>query len=89
MTRAGSTALVAVALGLFLGCWTLLHHGFLERGQLTDTGTYARYGDAIADGAVPYRDFRLEYPPGALRSSSSPRSATRATRSRTTAGSTG
>ncbi|HXY80763.1 MAG TPA: glycosyltransferase 87 family protein [Gaiellaceae bacterium] len=66
MTRAGSTALVAVALGLFLGCWTLLHHGFLERGQLTDTGTYARYGDAIADGAVPYRDFRLEYPPGAL-----------------------
>ena len=66
MTRAGSTALVAVALGLFLGCWTLLHHGFLARGQLRDTGTYARYGDAIADGAVPYRDFRLEYPPGAL-----------------------
>jgi hypothetical protein len=66
VTRAGSTALVAVALGLFLGCWTLLHHGTLGRGQLRDTGTYARYGDAIADGAVPYRDFRLEYPPGAL-----------------------
>ena len=66
MTRAGSAALVAVALGLFLGCWTLLHHGTLGRGQLRDTGTYARYGDAIADGAVPYRDFRLEYPPGAL-----------------------
>ena len=66
MTRAGSTALVAVALGLFLGCWALLHHGALGRGQLPDTGTYARYGDAIADGAVPYRDFRLEYPPGAL-----------------------
>jgi hypothetical protein len=55
-----------VALGLFLGCWTLLHHGFLARDQLIDTATYARYGDAIADGAVPYRDFRLEYPPGAL-----------------------
>jgi len=66
VTRAGSTALVAVALGLFLGCWTLLHHGALGRGQLRDTGTYARYGGAIADGAVPYRDFRLEYPPGAL-----------------------
>ncbi|MGD0713085.1 MAG: glycosyltransferase 87 family protein [Gaiellaceae bacterium] len=66
MTRAGSTALVAVALGLFLGCWTLLHHGTLARGQIQDTGLYARYGDAMADGSVPYRDFRLEYPPGAL-----------------------
>lgn len=66
MTRAGSAALAAVALGLFLGCWTLLHHGTLARGQIQDTGLYARYGDAIADGSVPYRDFRLEYPPGAL-----------------------
>jgi len=66
MTRTGSTALAAVALGLFLGCWSLLHHGTLGRSQLVDTGTYSHYGDAIAGGAVPYRDFRLEYPPGAL-----------------------
>jgi hypothetical protein len=66
VTRAGSAALAVVALGVFLGCWSLLHHGTLGRSQLVDTGTYSRYGDAIAGGAVPYRDFRLEYPPGAL-----------------------
>src|SRR5205085_5608970 len=30
------------------------------------TPVYQRYGDAIARGNVPYRDFALEYPPGAL-----------------------
>ena len=66
MTRAGSAALVAAALGIFLGSWALLHHGTLGRAQITDTGVYEKYGDAVADGQVPYRDFRLEYPPGAV-----------------------
>jgi glycosyl transferase family 87 len=66
VTRSGSAALAAVALCLFLGCWALLHHGTLARGQIRDTPLYAQYGDAIAHGAVPYRDFRPEYPPGAL-----------------------
>jgi hypothetical protein len=66
MTRAGSAALAAVAIGLFLGSWALLHQGTLGKGQITDTGVYSRYGDAVAAGKVPYRDFRLEYPPGAL-----------------------
>ena len=33
------------------------------RDQIVDTPVYERYGDAMADGEVPYRDFRLEYPP--------------------------
>jgi len=33
---------------------------------ISDTHVYERYGDAIEKGAVPYRDFRPEYPPGAL-----------------------
>jgi uncharacterized membrane protein len=33
---------------------------------LIDTPVYQRYGNAIADGKVPYRDFDVEYPPGAL-----------------------
>jgi hypothetical protein len=66
MTRAGSAALVAVALCVFLGSWSLVHHGSLGRGQITDTGLYEEYGDAVARGAVPYRDFRLEYPPAAV-----------------------
>jgi hypothetical protein len=66
MTRPASAAFVVVALCLFVLSWSLLHHGSLGRGQISDAGTYQRYGDAIARGAVPYRDFQLEYPPGAL-----------------------
>ncbi|TML52991.1 MAG: DUF2029 domain-containing protein [Actinobacteria bacterium] len=32
----------------------------------SDVRLYHRYGDAIASGAVPYRDVAIEYPPGAL-----------------------
>ena len=31
-----------------------------------DTPIYQRYGEAMADGQVPYRDFAVEYPPAAL-----------------------
>jgi uncharacterized membrane protein len=53
--------------GLFLLCWGLVHLNFWSRGALVDWPTYQRYGDAILNhGLVPYRDFALEYPPGAL-----------------------
>jgi hypothetical protein len=58
--------LVAVALGLLIGSWSELHHGTRSEAQITDTGAYQSYGDAIARGAVPYRDVRPEYPPAAL-----------------------
>jgi len=54
------------AIALFVISWTLLHVGFYKHKQLIDTPVYQRYGNAIADGKVPYRDFELEYPPGAL-----------------------
>ena len=54
------------AIALFVGSWTVLHVGFYKHKQLIDTPVYQRYGNAIADGKVPYRDFALEYPPGAL-----------------------
>jgi hypothetical protein len=56
----------AVALVLFIGSWSLLHVGFYKHGQIVDTPVYQTYGDAIAHGQVPYRDFGVEYPPGAL-----------------------
>src|ERR671935_157021 len=37
----------------------------LFRGHL-GTSIFQSYGDAVLDGHVPYRDFSLEYPPGAL-----------------------
>jgi len=54
------------AIALFVVSWTLLHVGFYRHKQVLDTPVYQRYGNAIADGKVPYRDFAVEYPPGAL-----------------------
>jgi hypothetical protein len=34
--------------------------------QITDVGLYRLYGERMAQGQVPYRDFDVEYPPGAL-----------------------
>jgi uncharacterized membrane protein len=59
-------AVTAVALAFFAGSWIALHHGWLHRGQIVDTPVYEKYGDAMARGEVPYRDFSVEYPPGAL-----------------------
>jgi uncharacterized membrane protein len=59
-------ALAVAAVGVFLGSWSLLHHGGLAKDQIVDTGLYETYGDGMAHGEVPYRDFRAEYPPGAL-----------------------
>jgi uncharacterized membrane protein len=63
-TRA--VALTAAALALFTGSWIALHHGWLARGEIIDTPVYENYGDAMVRGEVPYRDFAVEYPPGAL-----------------------
>ena len=54
------------AIALFVVAWTLLHVGFYKHKQVIDTPVYQRYGNAIANGKVPYRDFTVEYPPGAL-----------------------
>ena len=47
---------------LFAGSLLLLWRG----GGDGDTLELGRYGDAVLNGQVPYRDFRLEYPPGAV-----------------------
>jgi hypothetical protein len=54
------------AVAVFVGTWVLLHVGFYKHTQIIDTPVYQRYGNEIAHGHVPYRDFDLEYPPGAL-----------------------
>lgn len=67
--RADSTgAGAAVLLGLFCltAAWAVLHLPFFERYQIIDTPVYREYGEAIAEGRAPYRDFAVEYPPAAL-----------------------
>ena len=57
---AGLAATAALAAGLFVG-------GGLEgRPGITDTPVYRTYGERMAGGDMPYRDFVVEYPPGAL-----------------------
>jgi hypothetical protein len=55
-----------LVIAAFFAAWALLHVGFYRYSQIRDTPIYQRYGDAIARGQVPYRDFPLEYPPAAL-----------------------
>jgi uncharacterized membrane protein len=60
-------ALATAAAALFLGSWTLLHQlWYRSAGQIVDTHGYETYADEIVGGKVPYRDFSVEYPPGAL-----------------------
>ena len=58
--------LLVGAAGLFLVALTLLHWGWYQHALILDTVEYHRYGDAMVHGHVPYRDFAVEYPPGAL-----------------------
>src|SRR5438445_2002652 len=63
----GLTAFVAaLGVSVFLAAWGTLHYGFYTHRLLLDTPIYEHYGDASLHGRVPYRDFAVEYPPGAL-----------------------
>jgi Glycosyltransferase family 87 len=56
--------LVAAALGVLV----LAFEGAKRRIEsvgYSDVTLYERYGSKMLDGAMPYRDFRMEYPPGA------------------------
>src|SRR6266545_40477 len=65
-SAASAVAAGLVAVVLFLVVWGVLHRGFFTHHPIVDTPVYERYGSAMDDGRVPYRDFSVEYPPGAL-----------------------
>ena len=58
--------LLVVAALVFVSLCAGLPSVWQGRAAISDLPVYERYGDAIEHGNVPYRDFRLEYPPGAL-----------------------
>jgi hypothetical protein len=64
----GSLALRATALAtpLFLGACAVPSGGLFRGAKFRDLRIYQQYGDALLDGRVPYRDFAVEYPPGAV-----------------------
>ena len=61
-TRLG---LLVAILVLFGACWAVVMSLRLTTNA-TDLPRYRDYGVAMRHGDVPYRDFRVEYPPGAL-----------------------
>jgi hypothetical protein len=61
----GLAVVVYVSSWVFLGHWAFARH---ERSlaQNNDLNVYRDYEQRIRAGQVPYRDFRVVYPPGAL-----------------------
>jgi hypothetical protein len=51
---------------LFIACCSLPWVGLWNPNGAADTGLYSLYGIRMAHGLVPYRDFFIEFPPGAL-----------------------
>ena len=64
----GSAALRATVLvtPLLLGALAVPSGGLFRGAKFRDLHLYRRYGDALLAGHVPYRDFFVEYPPGAI-----------------------
>jgi hypothetical protein len=62
--RAIPAAAGGIAL-LFAAC-SLPNVGLFDGDVVGDIPLYQTYGEAVLDGRVPYRDFFVEYPPGAL-----------------------
>ena len=63
-TRRDLALLTAAALALLVGTAALTWSRADDARR--DVPLYQSFGDQMADGEVPYRDFRVEYPPGSL-----------------------
>src|SRR5205814_8842519 len=62
----GPLLLLALGLMLLAVSALALRTAHYTRGQISDVPEYQSYGESMTDGKLPYRDFWLEYPPGAL-----------------------
>jgi uncharacterized membrane protein len=66
--RASRVALRAtvVVTPLLLGALAVPSGGLFRGAKFRDLHLYREYGDALLAGQIPYRDFFVEYPPGAI-----------------------
>jgi uncharacterized membrane protein len=51
---------------LFLLAAAVARGGFFSSADPGDVGRYHEFAERMLDGALPYRDFYMEYPPGAV-----------------------
>jgi uncharacterized membrane protein len=61
-----AAAIAAAGVAILLVCSLAPPQRILSRSGHGDSAEYFRYAQHTFDGQVPYRDFTLEYPPGAL-----------------------
>jgi hypothetical protein len=66
VSRRGGSRTAAGAAAVLLGISFYAVITWLEQGDLSDVPVYAHWADLVRSGAVPYRDFRFDYPPAAL-----------------------
>ena len=66
--KASRVALRATVLAtpLLIGALAVPSGGLFRGAKFRDLHLYRQYGDALLDGRIPYRDFFVEYPPGAI-----------------------
>ena len=66
--RASRVALKATVLAtpFLLGALAVPSGGLFRSAKFRDLRLYRHYGDLLLGGHVPYRDFFVEYPPGAI-----------------------
>ena len=64
--RSGWGIAIALSILAAAAAGLLVATGVEGRAGISDTPVYEYYGERIVDGDVPYRDFRVEYPPGAI-----------------------
>lgn len=55
-----------LATPILLGALAVPSGGLFRGAKFRDLHLYRQYGDALLDGRIPYRDFFVEYPPGAV-----------------------
>jgi uncharacterized membrane protein len=63
---------------LFIGACAVPDGGLFRAARFRDVHLYQRYTELLLHGHVPYRDFFMEYPPGALAVFIAPAAATNA-----------
>src|SRR5262245_15676174 len=59
-------ALLTAAALLLLSATAAVVWSRADDASSWDVPLYQSFGDRMTDGQVPYRDFRVEYPPGSL-----------------------
>jgi hypothetical protein len=65
-SRSAALRTAALAVPVYLAACAVPDGGLFRAARFRDVHLYGGYADAIFDGRVPYRDFFMEYPPGAL-----------------------